>query len=43
MKLGSAILSGSLERLPNMEPERVTDGLVMTTRARGLVAKPRVR
>ena len=43
MKLGIAILSESLERVPDMEAERVTDGLVMTTRARGLGAKPRVR
>ena len=43
MKQGIASLSAALELVPNMEPERVTDRLMMTTRARGLGAKPRVR
>ena len=37
MKLGIASLSATLERLPNVEAERVTGRLVMTTKTEGPV------
>ena len=37
MKLGIAILSASLERVPNVEAERVTGLLVMSTKTKGPV------
>jgi len=37
VKQGIASLSASLERLPNVEAERVTGLLVMTTRTEGAV------